>query len=97
MSGAATAFAVDILTGASAPLAALANDPADDLVGAAFIPGAGFLVVLQSGVYNATAPGGVRPAVSIYAWNEFGEGGIVAPTRGDGTMKIDVIAEVFGR
>jgi hypothetical protein len=49
------------------------------------------------GIPDATAPGGVRPAISIYAWNELAEGGIVAPTRGQGTMMIDVIAEVFGR
>ncbi|MBN1489444.1 MAG: hypothetical protein JXA69_05950, partial [Phycisphaerae bacterium] len=32
--------------------------------------------------------GGRQKALTIYAWNEFGEGGIVAPTRGDGTMKL---------
>jgi hypothetical protein len=32
----------------------------------------------------------------IYAWNEFGEGGIVAPTQGDGDMKLRAIASVFG-
>jgi hypothetical protein len=32
----------------------------------------------------------------IYAWNEFGEGGIVAPTRGDKQVKLEVIREVFG-
>ena len=32
----------------------------------------------------------------IYAWNEFGEGGIVAPTRGDGWMKLEAIQQVFG-
>ncbi len=31
----------------------------------------------------------------IYAWNEFAEGGIVAPTRGDGDMKLKAIAAVF--
>ncbi len=35
-------------------------------------------------------------AIHIYAWNEFGEGGFVAPTRGEGTMKLEVIREVFG-
>lgn len=40
--------------------------------------------------------GGRQKAILIYAWNEFGEGGIVAPTRGEGTMKLDVIREVFG-
>ena len=34
---------------------------------------------------------------TIYAWNEFGEGGIMAPTVGWGTMKLDCLAEVFGR
>jgi hypothetical protein len=33
----------------------------------------------------------------IYAWNEFGEGGIVAPTRGDGTMKLEALRQVFGK
>ncbi len=32
----------------------------------------------------------------IYAWNEFGEGGIVAPTRGESEMKLNGIREVFG-
>jgi len=32
---------------------------------------------------------------TIYAWNEFGEGGFVAPTRGDGYMKLECIKEVF--
>ncbi len=32
----------------------------------------------------------------IYAWNEFGEGGMVAPTRGDGEMKLRAIQSVFG-
>lgn len=31
----------------------------------------------------------------IYAWNEFGEGGMVAPTRGEGEMKLQGIADVF--
>jgi len=41
--------------------------------------------------------GGVQPAMSVYAWNEFGEGGILAPTAGDGFMKLQVLKEVFGR
>lgn len=42
-------------------------------------------------------PGGGRQRVfTIYAWNEYGEGGIVAPTRGDGAMKLEAIREVFG-
>lgn len=38
----------------------------------------------------------VQKALLVYAWNEFGEGGIVAPTAGDGTMKLECIQEVFG-
>jgi hypothetical protein len=34
---------------------------------------------------------------TIYAWNEFGEGGILAPTRGEGFMKLEAIREVFHR
>lgn len=33
----------------------------------------------------------------IYAWNEYGEGGIVAPTKGEGYMKLRGIREVFGK
>ena len=40
--------------------------------------------------------GKLQPAVTIYCWNEFGEGGIVAPTQGDQYMKLEVIREVFG-
>ena len=47
------------------------------------------------GFPDATAPSGVRGAVMIYAWNELGEGGIVAPTMGAGTMMLDVLARVF--
>ena len=49
------------------------------------------------GFPDATSPTGIRPAMSIYAWNEFGEGGILAPTAGAGFMKIQVISDVFGR
>jgi len=38
-----------------------------------------------------------QPAFTIYAWNEFGEGGFVAPTQGDGYIKLESIAEVFGK
>ncbi len=31
----------------------------------------------------------------IYAWNEFGEGGILAPTAGEKEMKLEVVREVF--
>lgn len=40
--------------------------------------------------------GGRQKAVLIYAWNEYGEGGIVAPTRGEGYMKLEILREVFG-
>lgn len=40
--------------------------------------------------------GGRQKAVLIYAWNEYGEGGIVAPTRGEGYMKLEAIRQVFG-
>lgn len=39
--------------------------------------------------------GSRQPAFTIYAWNEFGEGGIVAPTRGEGAMKLEAIRGVF--
>jgi hypothetical protein len=42
------------------------------------------------------ADGKLQPAVTIYCWNEFGEGGIVAPTQGEQYMKLEVIREVFG-
>lgn len=42
------------------------------------------------------ADGKTVKAFTIYAWNEFGEGGIVAPTRGEGYMKLEAIKEVFG-
>lgn len=39
-------------------------------------------------------PGGQRQKIfTIYAWNEFGEGGIMAPTQGEGTMKLDCLKE----
>ena len=49
------------------------------------------------GFPDATAPAGVAPAVTIYAWNEFGEGGVLAPTVGAGSMLLDVVADVFGQ
>lgn len=32
---------------------------------------------------------------TIYAWNEYGEGGIMAPCVGDGTMKLEELQRVF--
>ena len=43
------------------------------------------------------AEGGRKKMLLIYAWNEFGEGGIVAPTRDEKAMKLEVIDEVFGK
>ncbi len=37
-----------------------------------------------------------QKAFVIYAWNEYGEGGIVAPTKGEGFMKLEGIRSVFG-
>ena len=49
------------------------------------------------GFPDPTRPHGFQPAFNIYAWNELGEGGIMAPTRGDGYMKLDTIAAVLNR
>jgi len=40
--------------------------------------------------------GTMQKAFTIYAWNEFGEGGIVAPTKGNGTMMLQAINDAFG-
>lgn len=40
--------------------------------------------------------GGRTKMLLIYAWNEFGEGGIVAPTAGRGDMMLQGILDVFG-
>lgn len=37
-----------------------------------------------------------QKAFTIYAWNEFGEGGIVAPTKGRGYMMLECINDIFG-
>ena len=46
---------------------------------------------------DASAPGGFQPAFEVYAWNEFAEGGILAPTLGQGYMKLRTIGKVLGR
>ena len=48
----------------------------------------------RCGFPDPTSPNGFQPALNIYAWNELGEGGIMAPTRRDGYMKLDTIAGV---
>jgi len=40
--------------------------------------------------------GTTQKAFTIHAWNEYGEGGMLAPTVGDQYMKLEVIKEVFG-
>jgi len=41
--------------------------------------------------------GTTQKTFTIYAWNEFGEGGFVAPTKGRGYMMLECIRDVFGR
>ncbi len=38
---------------------------------------------------------GRKKMLLIYAWNEFGEGGIVAPTKGEKEMKLEALQRVF--
>jgi hypothetical protein len=40
--------------------------------------------------------GSLQKAFTIYAWNEFGEGGYIAPTQGQQYMKLEAIRHVFG-
>ena len=49
------------------------------------------------GFPDASSPHGYQPAFNIYAWNEFGEGGILAPSQGQGHMKLQTLAKVLGR
>jgi hypothetical protein len=49
------------------------------------------------GFPDASAEYGFQPAFNIYAWNEFGEGGILAPCQKQGFMMVDTIAKVLGR
>jgi len=49
----------------------------------------------EPGLGFPAGTGGRQRAVTIYAWNEFGEGGIVAPTQGAGAMKLKAIRDVF--
>jgi hypothetical protein len=39
--------------------------------------------------------GGRQKMLTIYAWNEFGEGGIVAPTRGENYSRLEAIRDLF--
>lgn len=49
------------------------------------------------GFPDATSGTGVQPAVIIYAWNEYGEGGILAPTAGWGDMMVTTVGQVFAK
>jgi hypothetical protein len=40
-------------------------------------------------------PTGRQKVFLIYAWNEFGEGGFIAPTLGDGYMKLETLRDAF--
>ncbi len=42
------------------------------------------------------ADGSRQKVFTTYCWNEYGEGGIVSPTVGEGYMKLEGIREVFG-
>ena len=41
--------------------------------------------------------GGYVPAFNIYAWNEFAEGGIMAPSSGWNYSRLETIVDVFGQ
>jgi hypothetical protein len=47
------------------------------------------------GFPDDTSPSGVQPAVCIYAWNEWGEGGVLAPSLGQGSMMLDTVGKLF--
>ena len=41
------------------------------------------------------APAGTFKSVLVYAWNEFDEGGWLAPTQGDGTTRLDAVRQAL--
>jgi len=48
--------------------------------------------------FGIILPNGRRQKIfTIYAWNEFGEGGFLAPTTGEGYMKLEAVKQVFGK
>lgn len=61
------------------------------------------LTMIKEGLDNSAnlgfprKDGTLQKAFTIYAWNEFGEGGFLAPTTGTGTMKLEEVLEVFGK
>ena len=40
--------------------------------------------------------GTCQKAFTIYAWNEYGEGGFMVPNKSGDNMKLEVVKEVFG-
>lgn len=53
--------------------------------------------VAPFGFPDVSSPSGVQPAFTIYAWNEYGEGGILAPSKGQGWMKLQTLAQALNR
>jgi hypothetical protein len=49
------------------------------------------------GFPSTLTPGAVVPAITLYAWNEFAEGGMICPTKGEGWNKLEGIQAVFGK
>jgi len=49
----------------------------------------------NAGIPDGT--GGVKKALHMYAWNEWGEGGMIGPNVHDGWAKLTAIQEVFER
>ena len=47
------------------------------------------------GFPSVASPTGVVPAITMYAWNEFAEGGMICPTRGEGFDKLNIVKETF--
>jgi len=54
------------------------------------------LALEQHETLGLPTPQGRQRLFLIYAWNEYAEGGVIAPTQGDGAMKLQTIEEVFG-
>jgi hypothetical protein len=54
-------------------------------------------VRLAVGEAAANPRNGPFKSVVVYAWNEFSEGGWLAPTVGEGTRRVDVLARALGR
>ena len=57
------------------------------------------LVDVRDVVLNAITAGKYQgiPVVNIFAWNEYGEGGFICPTRRYGYGMVEAVLEVFGR